>query len=309
MNFLNLEQIKNRIDLKEIIKMQEDGFKYFSLGKVNTPPVGYLEQYDPDGSYHIKYGLIKNDDVWVVKIAGGPDKLPMSGIMIVISTKTGKPEAILQDDGYLTQLRTAVGGYICAKILAPRVIEGIGVLGAGEQARMQVSILKGITKCRNLYIWARNINKAKDYKIDMEKEGFSVTIVEDKSKLAKNCNLIITTTMASEPLLNLSDIARGTHITAVGADAPGKFELDPNIIKQADIVVADSKEQCIDHGEIARAYNEKLISDIDIIEIGDIISGKSSGRENDDQITISDLTGIAVQDIQIAKAIMNKVLS
>ncbi len=304
MKILSLDEIKSRIDLSKIIAMQEDGFKAFSAGKVDVPPVGYLKQHNPPGSYHIKYGLIENDDVWVVKIAGGPSGLPSSGMMVAISTRDGKPQAILQDNSYLTHLRTAIAGLISAKYLAPKSINAIGVLGTGEQARMQVDILRDWTDCRTIYVWGRNAEKAQKYKADMESKDFEVTIAENASDVAKRCNLIITTTSARQPLLKASDIQPGTHITAMGADAPGKIELDPELIAKADILAVDNKSQCIDHGEICQAYEQKLIADKDLIELGEIIANSALGRTDKNQITIVDLTGVAVQDIQIAKAVI-----
>lgn len=306
MKILSLSEIKERIDLSQIISMQEEGFKAFSAGEVDVPPVGYLKQQTPPGSYHIKYGLIENDDVWVAKIAGGPSHLPINGMMIAVSTETGAPKTILQDNGYLTQLRTAIAGLISAKYLAPKNIEAIGVLGTGGQARMQVDILRHHTTCRNAYVWGRSPEKAIAYQKDMEQKGFNVTIVQNPAEVAQHCNLIITTTSARAPLLMASDIRPGTHITAMGADAPGKIELDPKLIALADCVVVDSKQQCIDHGEIAHAYTENLIADKDLIELGEVIANPSLGRKEDSQITVCDLTGVAVQDIQITKAILEK---
>lgn len=304
MRIITLEEIKNHLNLANIIAMQEDGFKLFSTNKVDIPPVGYIEQHNPSGSYHIKYGLIENDDIWVTKIAGGPDALPLSGIMIAISTKTGKPEAILVDDGYLTQLRTAIAGLIAAKYLAPKNIKAIGVIGTGTQARMQITILKQWTNCRNVFIWGRNKEKMEECREYLEKQGFLAKAVSSTTELAKHCNLIITTTPSSSPLLQESDIQPGTHITAMGADSPGKNELDHKIIAMAEIIAVDSKNQCIDHGEISQAYKQQLITEDSLIELGDIISNPSLGRVNDSQITIADLTGIAVQDIQIVKSIL-----
>lgn len=304
MKVITLDEIKNHINLSEIIAMQEDGFKLFSSKKVDIPPVGYLKQQNPSGSYHIKYGLIENDDLWVTKIAGGPDGLPLSGIMIATSTKTGKPEAILIDDGYLTQLRTAIAGLISAKYLAPKKIQAIGVIGTGIQAIMQIDILKQWSDCRNVFVWGRNVEKIEKYIEYIAKQGFIAKPVSTTTELAKHCNLIITTTASSKPLLQESDIQPGTHITAIGADSPGKIELDPKIIALADIVAVDSRSQCIDHGEISQAYKQHLVIDKDLIELGEIIANPSLGRKDDSQITIADLTGIAVQDIQIVKSIL-----
>lgn len=192
MKILTLDEIKARIDLPKIIAMQEDGFKAYSAGKVDVPPVGYLKQQTPPGSYHIKYGLIENDSVWVIKIAGGPSGLPSSGMMIVLSTATGKREFLLQDNSYLTHSRTAVAGLIAAKYLAPKDITAIGVIGTGEQARMQVDLLKEWTDYRQVYVWGRTA-EATAYKQAMEEKGFVVHIAKSPTEVAQNCTIVTTT--------------------------------------------------------------------------------------------------------------------
>ncbi len=311
MKVLTLDDIKTRLDMTKIITMQEEAFRAYSQGRVNVPPVGYIKVNHTPVSYHIKYGMIKGDDVFVVKLAGGlerttkkfgPSKL--EGMMLVLSAKDGKPICLLQDDGYLTQLRTAVAGLISAKYLAPKSITAIGVLGTGFQARAQVELLQNFTECRKLHVWGRNIELVSNYKTDLEKQGFSVQICNNPAEVAKNCNLIITTTASDTPLLKAVCIQPGTHITAVGADSPGKQELDPEIFQKADIVCVDSKSQCIDHGEIFHAYQNGFINENQLVELGEIIAKPALGRIDENQITIIDLTGVAVQDIQIAKAVM-----
>ena len=305
MKILQLQEIKKRINLPKIIQMQEEGFKAFSQGKVSIPLPGYLEHEDPSASYHIKYGYIRGDKFWIVKIAGGPHNLPMNGMMLAINSSTGSPEYLLQDDGYLTQMRTAIAGLICAKFLANKNITNIGIVGTGEQSRLQLNILKEWTSCRNVYVWGRSESKVISYQKDMKKKGFEVLVADSITTLAKYCNLIITTTSSESPLLKLGDIQPGTHITATGADSPRKIELDPYLVASADIISVDSKEQCIDHGEVSHAYANHLITKNQLIELGDIIFDHTLGRKDCKQITISDLTGIAVQDIQIAKSIIN----
>lgn len=304
MKILNLEEIKTKINIPEIIKLQEKGFVLASQNKVNTPMPGYIKHDNPYGSYHIKYGHIKDDKFLVVKIAGGPDHLAINGMILVINVTTGTPEYFLQDQGYLTSLRTAVAGLISAKFLANSNIKSIGILGTGTQAYMQLEILQHWTDCKDVYVWGRNKSKTKIYKDYTKQKGFNTKIAKDVAELTNNCNLIITTTASEKPLIKSSDIQPGTHITAVGADSPGKIELDPQLITKADIITVDSKKQCIDHGEIHHAFHNKLIKPNQLIEIGKIISNKSLGRKNNKQITITDLTGIAAQDIQIAKALI-----
>lgn len=304
MQILSLAEIRNKINIPKIIALQEEGFVAASKGKVNIPMPGFIQHENPTGSYHIKYGHIYNDKLWVVKIAGGPKNLPLSGMMIAINTVTGEPEYLLKDQGYLTSLRTAVAGLIAAKFLANKHIKGIGIIGTGTQARMQLEILKNLTDCNLVYVWGRSDKKLHQYKNEMTLKGFDVKITEDLKELTANCNLIVTTTSSIEPILKASDIQPGTHITAVGADSIGKIELEPKLVALSDIRVVDSKLQCIDHGEVSWAIKNNLINERDLIELGEVIANPSLGRKNQEQITIADLTGLAVQDIQIVKAII-----
>lgn len=304
MKIISLEEIRSKINIPKIIALQEEGFIAASKGRVNIPMPGYIQHENPVGFYHIKYGHIFNDKFWVVKIAGGPAGLPLNGMMIAINTTTGDPEYLLKDQGYLTSLRTAVAGLIAAKFLADKHIKGIGIIGTGTQARMQLEILKNLTDCNVVYVWGRSDEKLHRYKNDMTAKGFNVKITKDLKELAENCNLIVTTTPSTKPILEASYIRPGTHITAVGADSPGKIELDPKLIALGDIVVVDSKLQCIDHGEVSLAIKSNLINEEDLIELGEVIANPNLGRKNSEQITIADLTGIAVQDIQIVKSII-----
>lgn len=141
----------------------------------------------------------------------------------------------------------------------------------------------------------------------MQKDKFKIHITQNLKDLTSTCNLIITTTPSTLPILYAEQIREGTHITAIGADTPHKQELDEKIFGIADIIVADSISQCVERGEIFHAIRKKIINTDQVIELGDIISRTCKGRTSDDQITIADLTGLAVQDIQIAKAVYEAV--
>jgi ornithine cyclodeaminase len=170
---------------------------------------------------------------------------------------------------------------------------------------MQLELLMQGTACRRAFIWGRSADKVRSFAQEMTKKGFFVSIANTPKELALKSQLIVTTTASHEPILQASDIQPGTHITAMGADAPGKQELDPHIMGLADVVVVDDKAQCIDHGEICTAVRQGLITEQSLIELGDILLTPSKGRQNDEQITVADLTGVAVQDIQIVKAILS----
>ena len=104
-----------------------------------------------------------------------------------------------------------------------------------------------------------------------------------------------------------SDVRAGTHINAIGSDAPHKQEIDPGVLSRASLVVADSRSQCRERGEIARAIEAGALSPDQVTELGDVIAGRAPRRTSDDQITVFDSTGVAVQDIQIASAVARAV--
>ena len=307
MILITLDRIRTILPQLDLLTGIEEGFCAYSMGKVVVPPVG--EMILEKGEVHIKYGYVKEEDYYVIKVASGfyanPDLgLPSSnGLMLLFSQETGELLSILYDEGYLTDVRTALAGAVVARHLAPGNIDRIGIIGAGTQARLQLKYLKGILDCREAYVWGRSDVALEAYRTDMEAEGFSIFTTRQISTLAQSCNFIVCTTPSKIPLLQREDIRPGTHITAVGSDTPEKQELDPGILEKADLVVGDSLEQCELRGEIHQALKTGAIDSSKPVELGDIISGKSPGRSSDQQISIADLTGVAVQDIRIAASV------
>ena len=157
-------------------------------------------------------------------------------------------------------------------------------------------------KIKKVRVWGRDPVKTNLVKKDLSE--LDVNVEEDLENLVKESRLIITTTSSKEPLIQSDWINPGTHITAVGSDTPEKCELDSNIVSMADLVVADSLDQNLIRGEIHQAVKRSLISTDDIVELGEIFAGLKPGRINADSITIADLTGVAVQDLVIAKAVL-----
>ncbi|MBC8346237.1 MAG: ornithine cyclodeaminase family protein [Candidatus Marinimicrobia bacterium] len=308
MRIINLDEIKSVLPKVDLMKEIEAGFIAYSNGEVVVPPVGELQFDSPPGDVHIKYGYIKNDDVYVIKIASGfPQNVDRglpngNGMMLVFNQKTGKPIAILKDEAYLTDVRTAVAGAICAKYLAPKTVNNIGIVGTGLQAKMQLNYLSEIVDCKKVIVWGRSEASFLKYQSEMKKSAFEINTTTNINDVFNHCQLIVTCTSSEIPLLDR--VNPGTHITAMGSDTLTKQEVDSSILSEADLVVADSKSQCDVRGEIHQALQSKDILMEDVLELGDIISGKEKGRTSDTQITIADLTGVAVQDIQIAKAVL-----
>lgn len=311
MKIIGLDQIRQTIlqsSREGLIDCIKQAFVALSDGSATVPTVGHMGFSEPPGDMHIKYGYVKGDPFYVVKIASGFYEnqamgLPNNnGMMIVFNAKTGMPECLLRDEGYLTDLRTALAGAVVAKHLSPEKIKAIGIIGTGIQARMQLEMLRWIIDCKEVFVYGRSTDKAKQYQADMNKQGFSVSICQTPAEVAANCNLIVTTTASQAPLLSARDIQPGTHITAMGADAPGKQELDPEILKHATLVACDSKDQCLHHGETQFAVTKGFIKEEEVTEIGELLKVPFIRAEDD--VTVADLTGIATQDIKIASFVL-----
>ena len=312
---LELDEIKRLLDTTQLIEEIETGFVLYSEGKVNVPPVGFLHFDDPPGDVHIKYGFVSGDDYYVLKMASGfynnsELDLPVAdGVILVFSQKTGELKLILLDKCWLTDMRTAAAGAVAAKHLAPKTIHDIGIVGTGVQARMQLEMLRTVVDCQSCFIWGRDSTKVQGMLDDLRASesiqawGLDIQAAETLDDLVSDCNLIVTTTSARNPLIRGDQVRKGTHITAMGSDDDGKQELEAALLAKADRVVADSISQCSQYGECLHAIQGGMIEEGSILELGQVIKNPAIGRTSEDQITVVDLTGVAIQDIQIAKMV------
>jgi ornithine cyclodeaminase len=302
-----LDEIKLALADLDLLPAIEAGFVAYSEGRANVPPVGELTM--DKGEVHIKYGCIEGDPYYVIKVASGFYANPSlglpsgDGMMLLFSQETGAPVAILLDECYLTDVRTALAGAIAAKHLAPQSVERIGILGTGVQARMQLKYLMPVVDCRDVLLCGRDAGHLATCATDMEDMGFTVQTTTAPHDIGVGCNLIVTTTTATDPLIQAAELRSGTHISCIGSDTPEKQELEAAVLARADLVVADSIPQCRLRGEIFKAMEAGCLEEGDLVEIGSVIAGTAPGRTADDQITIFDSTGVAVQDIMIASSV------
>lgn len=307
--FYDLPQIKDVLKKLQPIQEIEEGFVAYSQGRAVIPPVGEMIFKKPPGDVHIKYGYIVDDDYYVIKIASGFFESPSSnrytsdGLILLFKKGTGELVCSLLDECHLTNVRTAAAGAVVAKYLAPKHIDCVGIVGAGTQGRMQLEFLESVINCKDVMVWGMNQKELDEYRADMEPLGFSIQTTLRAEDIAAHCNLIVTATPSKSPILSADLIRKGTHITAMGSDTPEKNELDPRILQKADIVVADSISQCLLRGEIHQALKAGVLEKERIVELGNVIVDPDLQRTSEEQITIADLTGVAVQDIQIAKAV------
>ncbi|PFH20709.1 ornithine cyclodeaminase family protein [Burkholderia sp. JKS000303] len=313
MKIWSKDEIVAKFDVERAVRMIEKGFVAYSQKAVLVPPIQNFYFPAANGDCCIKSAYVDGAATFAVKVSAGfydnPSRgLPSnSGLVMLFSATTGEPVALLKDEGWLTSVRTAIAGQLAARALAPRNVHGIGVIGTGDQARLQLEYLKAVTPCRAVHVWGPDQAQGERFVADMSAHGFDVRLHATPEPVARNANLIVTATPSREALLKSGWIAGGTHITAVGADGPGKQELDPGIVGRAGAIVVDSIEQCSKYGEISHALSAGLIRAEVLVELGNVLAQGGRARDDADpaQITIADLTGVAVQDAQIADSIVS----
>jgi ornithine cyclodeaminase len=280
------EQIVRAICPAEVIAAMEQAFVAYSRGEAVIPPIGQMEFEKPPGDCHIKFGYLKSGNTFTVKIATGfwknPERgLPSSnGVVLVFSSRTGELLAILQDEGCLTDIRTAAAGAVAARYLAPAKLECIGILGAGTQARLQLEYLREVTPCRRVLLWARSREKAKTVAVD----GFEIEVAPSVAVLTASARLIVTATSAKRWLLAAGEVQPGTHITAVGADGGGKQELEPKVFALSVLCAVDSRSQCLAFGESSWAVQQHWIEPDILVELGELIANPQIRRHNPEDI-------------------------
>jgi len=304
-------EIEALIDRNSAAIAIEAAYRAVSLGQVTLPPVGHIPFPGTDADCHIKAGFIHGDPIFVVKVATGfPSNeafgLPNgNGVSVVLSAETGEVRAILHDEMRMTDIRTGIGGAIASRLLTRKDSRRIGIVGTGIQAREQVlahSELLGADI--SFAIWGRSANKADRVASELS-DQVSITSELNLEKLCREADILITVTGSTHPFIMSEWITPGTHITAVGADAPGKQELDIKLIEKADRLFADFAPQSIDHGDFSSAVKAGLIKTDHVSDLGAVLTNHVTGREDERQITIADLTGLAVQDIAMARIVLD----
>jgi ornithine cyclodeaminase len=306
---LTESEIRQCVDLdQEALAAVEDGFTRLADGKASMPPIMRIDVPENNGEVDIKSAYLEGLDSFAVKMSSGffnNHKLglpSLGGMMILLSAKVGFPEALLLDNGYLTDVRTGLAGAIAAKYLAPQKIETAGVIGAGAQARYQMRSLKLVRNFERVLVYNRNPGRVNDY-IEEMSAVLDVEIIQAASiaDVVGRSDVVVTTTPAKSPFLEANWLHPGLHITAMGSDAEEKNELAPAILSNADLLVCDRKSQVFRLGEHHHALEAGLISENDdIVEMGEITAGRHPGRTYAKQITVCDLTGTGVQDTAIA---------
>ncbi|TPJ15185.1 ectoine utilization protein EutC [Mesorhizobium sp. B2-7-3] len=286
----------------------ENAFRALATLPVAMPPILRLDIPQHRGEVDVKTAYVPGIDGFAIKISPGFFDNPklglpsVNGMMVLLSSKTGLVEALLLDNGYLTDVRTAAAGAVAAKHLSRPDSSVASIFGAGVQAGLQLQALMLVRPITQARIWARDAAKAEVTAATLrERLGIDVRAETDAANAVAGADIIVTTTPSTEPLIKAGFVSAGQHITAMGSDAEHKNEIAPAILRMADLYVADSAKQTRRLGELHHAIAAGVMAgDAEVTELGQIIAGARHGRRSASDITIVDLTGTGVQDTAIA---------
>jgi alanine dehydrogenase len=282
----------------------------------------YLFYRKYNGDLRAMPSYLERLDISAVKVVNvHPDNrakydLPtVMATIILIDPKSGVPLALMGGT-YITDMRTGAAGGVAAKYLARRSVKVVGLIGAGAQARTQLmGLISLYKKLEEVRVWSRTEKTVEKYIEEMSQiygDVAKLVPVKSPKETVEGADIIVTTTASREPIVQDSWISTGTHINCIGADAPGKQELDPAILKRAKILV-DDWEQASHSGEINVPLSKGIITRNDVLgELSEVITGQKIGRVSADEITVFTSTGLAIQDAVTAnlaykKAIENKI--
>jgi alanine dehydrogenase len=303
---LSASDIRELLSMRDIIGAVEDSFRAYGTGASKLAPIilTLVDKYD--GEHEIKSGYIDNYCIGTKVLTYYKDNqarygLPtLSGIVVLHNLRDGRALAIL-DGSYITATRTGAAGAVAAKYLARKDSRKVGVIGAGTQGRFQVAGLSEIFGIEWVRIYDIKPENAANCVTEMKAHyAFNVEQVDSPRQAVQGADIVVTVTPSTKPHTRNEWIGEGVHINAIGADSPGKQELDTAIVTRAKVVV-DNVSQCLERGEIQTAVRLGLLKRENIhAELSDVILGRRPGRLDEREITLFDATGMALQDITTA---------
>ena len=306
---LGPDDVAASVDLLAVIDAVEEAFGAYATGDVQMPAKSYIDLPQHNGDFRSMPAYIDRTDEggweaagvkWVNSHPDNPDThdLPtVMGTMIYSDPETALPLAIL-DGTELTRLRTGAAAAVATRQLAREDATALGLVGAGVQSYTQLEAIAHVRDIQTVVIADRDDDAIAAFR---ERYGEEYDVREGTIAEATACDVVSTTTPVRDPIVD--SVADGTHVNAMGADAEGKHEIADAVLQHATVVI-DDHAQCTHSGEINVPWSKGLLSDADIhAELGDVVAGNAPGRESDDEVTLFDSTGLAIQDVAAAHVI------
>lgn len=307
-------KILTEADLRSAIGLDNDAvtcieqaFHLLATKDVVMPPILSFHVPKHNGEVDVKTAYVPGIDSFAIKMSPGFFDNPklglpsLNGLMVLFDAQTGIVKAVLLDNGFLTDVRTAAAGAVAAKHMSRDDSKIAGILGSGTQARLQLEALTLVRGIEKAVIWGRDADKAAECARECSTLLGIEVVTGSIDDVMTAADIVVTTTPSGTPLIRADMLHPGQHITAMGADADYKTELAPDVISAATLFVCDRLSQSIKQGELRPAIAAGTVTDMDSIpELGQIIAGQKSGRQSAKDITVCDLTGTGLQDTAIA---------
>jgi ornithine cyclodeaminase len=295
----------------------EQAFRLLATAAVAMPPILRLDIPEHNGEVDVKTAYLPGLERFAIKVSPGFfDNLKLglpslNGMMMLLSARTGLLDALLLDNGYLTAVRTAAAGAVAARWLSRENSRSVALIGAGEQAALQLQALRLVRPIEEVRIWSRDASKAEGFAAQLgHASPLTIRPCMSVDQAMDGADIAITCTPSREPLIEARHLQPGLHITAMGSDAEHKNEIAAQALARVDRYVADRLSQTRVLGELHHALAAGAVSDeTGFAELGQIIAGQKPGRNNAGQITLCDLTGTGAQDTAIANLAFERALA
>lgn len=295
------------LTMSDVLELVETAFRERGLGRAQMPPKSYLFFPEHEGDLRVMPAYLEGLGQAGVKLVNVHPRNPTNhnlptvmALIVIVSPQTGEPLAIM-DGTRITAMRTAAASGVATKYLARADSKSLGLIGAGYQSLYQVEAIARMSSIESVVIYDMMAEKAENLALVCQKRlKLKASVCGTPEEAVRGRDVVVTVTPSTRPIVKNEWVVEGMHLNCVGADAPGKQELEAEILQRARIVI-DDWEQASHSGEINVAVSRGLLGRADIsAEIGDIVAGKAEGRTDPSQITAFDTTGLAIQDVVCA---------
>src|SRR5437870_4492552 len=310
MRVVPLGAFRDKVPFAVAVGAVERGFRALGLGEATLPDPLVMELPAQQAEVHVKGAHLRGGRHIVLKLATGFYRnrargLPSGdGMFLLLDADTGAPDILLEEHGYLTDLRTAAAVALTLKYLAPKDATEALLVGAGALARLTARAILAELPLERLTLWNRTRERAESLARELA-PLVEVRVAPALEPAVRDHRVIVTATASTTPLVMESLVPLGAHVTSVGTGSPEKIELEPALLARADKLVADRVSQTERYGNLHHAIAAGLVTRARVYgELGDLAAGRLAGRERPGELTVADLTGVGVQDATIAQSVI-----
>ncbi|MDO4977139.1 MAG: ornithine cyclodeaminase family protein [Eubacteriales bacterium] len=314
---INQEEVSTVINMDDVIEADEKAYSLKCDHKAELFPI-VTHRFENGGEFDIKSGSMEGAGVFGMKLVSAfadNDKLNLPrlmGTILVFDSSTGMLKGMM-DGSLITNMRTGAAGAVGCKYLARPESEVLLLVGTGAQGPVLIdATLRVMHNIKKILVCNPHTPQKVETFVEKLKEQINCDItieaILDIEQATRSADIILTAVPSREGVIDSDWVKPGTHLSCIGSDMEGKQELEVSLMGRAK-VFCDDLNQVIKIGECEKAVKQGILIPENITEIGDVILGKATGRDNNQQITIFDSTGIGLQDLMVASKVTDVALS